>query len=189
MHTAQIQKSESCNLYFLFFNCGGRAIISMMLVFPRILLTNKEIQLKHEILIWCTRKQENVENCRRHHINCILKCEYLNCWCVLDWVEMRIKLSKFLKLEWTGLNIKICLWDWTTEGIQTSKVQTLLFSGSNHSWLTALSLWFLVQCIRYPWVHLSTYGLPHGSVLAPLLFILYTSDLSGVLGPLGVSSN
>src|SRR6218665_685733 len=32
-------------------------------------------------------------------------------------------------------------------------------------------------------------GSPQGSVLAPLIFILYTSDLSEVLGPLGVSSH
>ena len=56
------------------------------------------------------------------------------------------------------------------------------------SFLTDRSVSVVFGPTRSSWSHLS-YGLPQGSVLAPLLFILYTSDLAGVLGPLGVLSH
>jgi hypothetical protein len=56
------------------------------------------------------------------------------------------------------------------------------------SFLTDRSVSVVFGSTRSPWAHIP-YGLPQGSVLAPLLFILYTSDLAGVLSPLGVLSH
>jgi hypothetical protein len=56
------------------------------------------------------------------------------------------------------------------------------------SFLTDRSVSVVFGSTRSSWAHLP-YRLPQGSVLAPLLFILYTSDLAGVLGPLGVLSH
>jgi hypothetical protein len=54
-----------------------------------------------------------------------------------------------------------------------------------HSFLTDRTVSVVFGRTFSPCVHLS-YGLPQGSVIAPLLFILYTYDLSGVLRPLNV---
>ena len=54
------------------------------------------------------------------------------------------------------------------------ELQTLLFSGSNHSWMSALSL-FLDP-------HVLLYGFPQGSILPTLLFICIPQIYPGVTG-------
>src|SRR5678816_575951 len=56
------------------------------------------------------------------------------------------------------------------------------------SFLSDRSLSVVFGSTRSPWTFIP-YGLPQGSVLAPLLYILYTADLSDILTLKGVSAH